>query len=359
MKKQIALLAVVASPLAIAADMPTVYGKINKVFVNTDQEQNSTKTRTRKSSEGVTDVANSESRLGAKGEVAVDGGMTANYKLELGVNSTSGNGKGTLSIRHAEVALKHAFGTLSFGQMYTPMSTLALGADFLYETIGGMAGSDVAARVDKASGSIGFNYRARVDGVTYQTPSFMGLTYTVSQDKNNTNDNNTAGVESHTEQVLSYKRDLGGMDLNVYVAYDMYSMTGTKDNKELIYGFNLSKDALKLSFAMSGSESTTAGNNFAKEIDRMFAGLSYNMDKHTVSFTYQTRETTNDGAKGTNNEVTQMALGYKHNCTKNLDLNLTAVMYELEDTTSGATADTKKDNGNEATLVGLGFQLKF
>lgn len=360
MKKGIALLAVVASPLAIAADMPTVYGKINKVFVNTDQEQDSGKTRTRKSSEGITDVANSESRLGAKGEVAVEGGMTATYKVEMGVNSTKGGGKGDLSIRHAEVNLKHNYGTLSFGQMYNPISNLALAADPIYETIGGMAGADVAARVENAEGAIGFTYRGRVDGASYQTPSMMGLTYTIAQDKNNDNDNDTANVATHTEHVLSYKRDLGGMDLNLYVAYDMWSQTGTTDNKDMLYGFNLTRDALKLSFAMSSLETTTAGAKFAEEIDRMFAAVTYSMNKHSVSFTYQTRETSNDGGvEDTNNEVTQMALGYKHNCTKNLDLNFTAVQYELEDTTKGASADTKKDNGNEATLLALGVQLKF
>lgn len=355
MRKGIALLAVVASPLAMSADMPTVYGKINKVFVNTNQED----VHARKSSEGVTDVANSVSRIGVKGGMDADG-MKVSYKLELGLNSTADTGAGTVALRNAQVSLAHTYGTLTFGQMYNQISALGLAADPMAENIAGFQGADVKARVASATGSVGFTYRGRVDGVSYTTPSMMGLTYTIAQDKNNKNDNNTDGVASHTEHVVAYKRDLGGMDLNLYVAYDMTNQVGTKDNKEMVYGLGLGKDAFKFNFAMSAYESTAAGSTTAEEIDRMFGALSYTMNKHNVAFTYQTKDTTNTGGtKDAKNEVTQMAIGYKHQCTTAMDLNLTVAKYEYNLTTSGATSADKKAVDNDATLIAAGIQVKF
>lgn len=363
MKKGIALLAVVASPLAMAADMPTVYGKINKAYVNVDQEQNTAKDRNNNSNAGIVDVQNSVSRIGAKGELSQEG-MTVAYKLELGLDSTGNSG---VALRNAEVSLKHAYGTLTLGQTYNPLSNIGLSADPMTENIAGFQGIDMAAFVNQASdlntnlgtSGIGFAYRGRVDGVTYTTPSMMGLTYTISQDKDNKNKRETKS-ENHTEHVLSYKRDLGGLNLNLYAGLGTWSQTETTDNKDMVYGLGLSKDAFKFNFTMSESESTAVGSKFAYEVSRMFAAASYSMNKHNVAVSYQSREDKNfDGTKDQKIETTQMAVAYKHQCSSAMDLNLTFAKLEIEDTTAGATATTKKDNGNDATLLSAGIQVKF
>ncbi|EQC44268.1 porin [Bacteriovorax sp. Seq25_V] len=365
MKKQIAVLAVLATPLASAMEMkmPTVYGKINKAYVNVDQEQNVAKTRNDKSNAGIVEVLNSVSRVGVKGSESVDGGITASYKLELGLDSTNDS----VALRNAEVSLKHSYGTLLIGQTYNPFSVVGLGADPMASNIAGHQGADMAQYVAQASSlktnlgtqGIGFTYRGRVDGATYTTPELMGFTYTISQDKDGKNERET-NTENHTEHLLSYKRAISGLDLNLYAGMGSWSQTGTKDNKEMLYGLGLTKNAFKFNAALSSSETKNVGNTFSYEIERTFVAASYSMDKHNIALTYQTREDKNfDNTKDSKYKTTQMAVGYKHQCTKNIDLNLTYAKLEIENETTGATSDDKKNNGNDATLIAAGIQLKF
>lgn len=376
MKKQIAILAVLATPLASAMEMkmPTVYGKVNKVIAYTDQDAinattataNGTSTDIRKSMDGVSDVGNSETRLGVKGDVAtMSEAMKASYKVELGLNSSkNGSGDyGRMRIRLAEVALKSNYGSVTLGQTYNPFSKIALAADPMSETVAGIAGADQSERI-RLGGNSGFGYRGRVDGLTYATPSFMGLTYTVSTDKNNKMSNVSGNSEygaTHYEHVLGFKRDLGGLDLNVYAGYHTWAQASMKSNSEMMYGLGLKKGAFSFNFTMTQEENEYIPTTSKKETtDRMFAALSYAMDKHTVSFSYQTRENRNVNGTDKNEDadITQMAVGYKHQCSENIDLNLTALTYEVKDKTT-ATGEAKKANENKATMVAAGIQLKF
>ena len=370
MKKQIAILAVLATPLASAMEMkmPTVYGKVNKVIAYTDQDN--TASVVRKSMDGGTDVENSETRIGVKGEVpTMSDAMKASYKIELGIGSTNSDqnddeGKyGRIRIRLAEVALKSSFGSVTLGQTYNPFSKIQLAADPLSETVAGMAGIDQTSRIRLGS-KVGMGYRGRVDGLTYATPSFMGLSYTVSTDRENKNSNLVGDAEygaTHYEHVLGFKRDLGGIDLNLYAGLHKWDMTGKKDLSEMMYGLGVKKGALSFNFTMTAEEQETVGKTDKETTDRMFGALSYTMDKHTVSFTYQTSEFRNKAGvkKASDADKTQMAIGYKHQCSENIDLNLTALTYEVKDKTGETNATTKKGLENKATMVAAGIQLKF
>ncbi|WP_372654986.1 porin, partial [Halobacteriovorax sp.] len=81
MKKVLGLaaLAVISTAAHAEMKMPTVYGKLTKNYMHVDQESKFN----RKSTPGLVDTDNSESRLGAKGSYEINSSLTAKYTLEL------------------------------------------------------------------------------------------------------------------------------------------------------------------------------------------------------------------------------------------------------------------------------------
>jgi len=369
MRKGIAIIAVSAAPFASAmqAEMPTVYGKINKVLAYTDQED----VHKRKTMDGVTEVHNSESRLGAKGKVKINKSMTAKYKLELGLNSTNegdagstSEGKyGRLRIRTAKVDVKTNFGTITYGQTYAVLSKMAKVVDPLDGTVAGFQGEDQKARIDKATKDIGFDYRSRVDQLAYTTPSMYGLTFTAATDRDNDNENEAAAIAdsgaTHYEYLARFQRDLGSVDLDLYLGHSTYSLASKGDQSYMMYGANLTMGNFGLNLGMSSQEDENrATTKVTEEIERMFGALSYSKDKCKFTFTYQTREDDNVGYVSNDKiDYTQLAVNYTHTFNKHASASLTALKWETDDKT--AANGTDKSYDNEATLVALGMQLKF
>ncbi len=362
MKKAIALVAAVATTGAIAhnhdgemfkMEAPTVYGKLNKVYTYVDQED----VHNRKTSDGVTDVTNSESRIGVKGNGEVFHVKTS-YKLELGINSTKDDDTNDFRIRVRESMLKlHTkYGKLMFGQTYPVVVKQGRRSDPLQETIAGHQGEDMSQRVANATKDLGFNDRSRADLVGYISPSLHGLTYSVSQDRGNgfSNDPANSNYGSRTtEHLLRYERGLGMVDLDLYAGLQKVNQASAQvDEETMTYGFNAKMKNFTVGFAMSTEEYDGNSNTEADEKERMFASLSYGMGKNTYAFTYQTREDSTDSAVQT--EYTQMAVNWAHQCNKWATFNLTAIKYEVEDVVD-ATASAE----NDATILATGIQLKF
>lgn len=364
MKKGIALLSVAAAPFASAMkmDTPTVYGKVNKVIAYTDQED----IHSRKSMDGVTDVANSETRMGVKGAVKHEG-HEIKYKVELGINSTYTDNNTTterIRIRQAMVGMKSKVGTFKFGQTYTVLAKQVSKSDPLSSTVAGVNGTDQSIRIDQAKSDVGFDYRSRKDLVAYSTPSLHGLKYSVSFDRNDDNSNDVgtgAYGAGNWEHLLQFHRDFGGLDMEIYLGYHKWDESNKGDQSNMVYGANLGYGNFGFNFGLSQAEEENKTTPVVKEeIDRMFAGLTYSMKKNTFSFTYQTREDKNQGnVNGTNFDYTQMAFGINHKCTKHVSLNLTALKYEVENKTADVTGTAKTSTENDATLVALGMQVKF
>lgn len=347
--------AVLAVPALVNAEMtmsaPTIYGKINKSFAYTDQD-----VKTRKSTTGVRDVDNSETRLGAKGEVAVSESIKAKYALEIGFNSsTTGSSdessKGRIRMRLAEGTFMTKFGSVTFGQTYAPSAAKALTLDPLSNTIFGVANADQTAIIGNAKSvgkkGLGAVYRSRVDLLSYTTPVFGGLTYTISSDKSNkmANDSTNAEYGPETfEHMVDFNHTMGDMKLNVFVNYQTTSSQATKDDTVLFYGAKLSMNAFDFAVSMTSEE--VEANNVKTEVERMIGALTYKMNAHKVAFTYQTAE------QKKSNETTQMALGYKYALDKNIELRGLVGTYEFKDKVTST-------NKNDATIFGLGTEIKF
>ena len=367
MKKTIALLAAGAALTAQAddhqmmkMDAPTVYGKLNKVFTYVDQED----VHNRKSTDGITDVSNSESRLGVKGKGEVLG-METYYKLELGVNSTNSNDGGDewrIRVRESLLKMKGKYGKLMLGQTYPVVVKQGRRSDPLQTTIAGHQGDDMKNRVSNAVKDLGFNDRSRADLIGYVSPSFHGLTYSISQDRgegysNDVSNSNYYGNTSY-EHLLRYKRDLGKVDLDLYVGLQTTARAAAQvDEETMTYGFNLGYNNFGLNFAMSTEEYDGNTNTNKDERERMFGALSYEMGKNKYAFTYQTREDSTDGSATA--DYTQMAVNWAHKCNKWATVNLTAVKYEKELKNTALTGDALKLQEADATVLAAGIQLKF
>ncbi len=351
MKKVIIAGLAVASTAAFAQstvkmDAPTVYGKINKEMTYADQD-----VKSRKSFSGVRDVDNSETRLGVKGNVEADM-VKASYALEVGLNSSndSDTSKGRIRMRLAEVKFDSKLGTITVGQTYTPISKKVLTLDPLSNTIFGIAHADQRALFANTQifgkGGLGAVYRARLDLISYTTPSFAGLTYSFSSDRDNKMSNDPANASygnTSYEHMVDFNHKFGNVSLNAFVAYQTTADAAQKDNTDLVYGAKVGFMNFDVAFSMSNSETETATK---VKIDKMIGAVSYTMNAHKVAFTYQTAE--DDSAPKT--EVAQYALGYKYALTSNIELRAAVGMYNVEKAGS---------NDNDSTVASLGTEFKF
>jgi len=113
MKKLLAIAVAVAFAAPAMADT-SVYGKAH-VSVNKTSGQS-------------LDMQSHTSRIGLKGSNALDNGLTATHKFELGINLTEGGG---LSSRDTWVGLKGGFGEVRFGRHTLPSDIYDDHADFM------------------------------------------------------------------------------------------------------------------------------------------------------------------------------------------------------------------------------------
>ncbi|MDD0852673.1 porin [Halobacteriovorax sp. GB3] len=343
-------LALVAAPAMadMHAKMPTFYGKLNKSVAYIDQDAT-----THKSFSGVRDVANSESRLGAKGNVDFDS-LKFTYALELGINSTQqSSDSGRIRIRQSHIGTETAFGTLVFGQTYTPSANIAVSIDPFVSTIFGVANADQKALVSGAAGSgLGMEYRSRKDLLMYKTPKFMGLQYIVSTDKNDkpsidSTPSNTEYGKETLEHLLTFNHKMGDNALLVFASMIKNNDVDTKDDETMMYGlkFDLGK-MMSLTATMGSSESTAAGTTTKTEEDRMMVAAKYNMNAHSFMAKYSTYEKKED------RDITQIALGYNYAYNKHVSMRASVGQYNV-DYKAASTTD------NDSTIVAFGTQLKF
>ena len=357
MKKVLVIGAAVLSASVYAdVDMklsaPTVYGKINKAMSYSNQD-----VKSRKSFSNVRDVDNSESRLGVKGTMEADM-LKASYNLELGLNSSNDSDTtlGRIRMRMAEIKFESKFGTVAVGQTYTPMSKKALTLDPLSNTLLGIAHSDqkviFANTKTFGKGGLGAIYRARADLISYTTPSFAGITYTVATDKENKMSNSpSAAAYGRTayEHLLDFNHKMNDWTLNAFAAYQMTGDASVKSDTDLFYGVKVGLQGFDVAFSMTNSEIESGGQK--RQIDKMIGAVSYKMNAHKVAFTYQTAEDDNKIA-ATKDEVAQFALGYKYAFNSNLEFRATAGMYNYDNKTTTA-------NKNDSSIFALGTEFKF
>ncbi|GEM_PF-4543396 len=366
MKKVIGLaaLAVISTAAQAEMAMPKIYGKLTKNYMHVDQESSFN----RKSTPGLVDTDNSESRLGAKGHYEINSSLTAKYSLELGLNSAANNdGTGTsgrIRIRLAKIDMVSKFGTLTLGQDYTADSLSMLKVDTFSGTVASGVGADYAAYVAGTQSGIGFKYRSRKDQVKYATPVFAGVQYTVSVDKNDNRSNNPAATSpevyapTYTTHLLSFDKKMDAMTLRLQSSLTHWAQASTGDNSNLHFGTVLGFGNLtfKAGWSKEENESVNSVSTNTDETTRMTLGFTYGMGDHTARLAYYASEKdAKTSTATTTTEDTQISAGYEYAFHKNVSMN--TIVSLLEHTDSSHTATNIKNN--EATVVSVGAVVKF
>ncbi|WP_417335558.1 porin [Halobacteriovorax marinus] len=359
MKKVIGLaaLAVISTAAQAEMQMPTIYGKVSKNYMHVSQESKFN----RKSTPGVVDTDNSESRLGAKGSYDLGNDMTAKYTLELGLNSAKENdGTGTsgrIRMRLAKVDLATKFGTLTLGQDYTADSAAMLQIDTFSGSVASGVGGDYAAYVEGTNSGIGFLYRSRKDLVKYATPVFAGVQYAISVDKNDKRSNDPASTNydaTYTTHLLSFDKKMDAMTLRLQTSMTHWAQAATGDNSNLHFGTVLGFGNLTFKAGWSKEENKSVGgvSTATDETTRMTAGLTYKMAAHTAKVAYyKAEEDAKRGATTTTEEDSQISFGYEYGFNKYVSLNTIVSLLDHKETTTA--------NNNDATVVSMGAVVKF
>ncbi|PIK16586.1 porin [Halobacteriovorax sp. JY17] len=353
MKKVLGLAALVAISTTAQAEMamPTIYGKLTKNYMYVNQEDFAN----RKSMTGVIDTDNSESRLGAKGSYEINSSLTANYALELGLNSSAADSgassSGRLRIRLAKIDLVSNYGTLTMGQDYTADALAVLKVDTFTGTVASGVGIDYATFVEGQDSGIGFMYRSRKDVIKYATPVFSGVQYTVSVDKND-NRSNTAtsagGQPTYTTHLLSFDKKMDAMSLRLQTSYTHWAMSSNSDNSNLHFGTVLGFGDLTFKAGWSKQE-VKPFTGASTETTRMTAGLTYAMAAHTAKVAYYKLE---EEVGAATEESSQISAGYDYAFNKNVSMNTIVSLLDNKDSTSTAT-------NNDATVLSVGAVVKF
>lgn len=221
--------------LAYAADLPQIYGRINKEIKYIKQDP----AAMRKQFYGPTEVDGAESNLGVKGKVPA-GPLTANYKLEIGVNSSRNNQPGNnapmvdglnsdqrIRIRYAFASVGNPkWGTVLVGQealagyarlySYDPLAysgAQLIGGD--YSFIAGYAGNGYPILPR------GFS---TVNQINYSTPVMSGVRLLLSHDFNNqTNSAKTIGTPAEDWWSGEFDYDIVLKDISNISVTGVYS----------------------------------------------------------------------------------------------------------------------------------------
>lgn len=193
MKKIALSLAVAAAPFVAQAETieiekPEFYGKVNIAQESVQQ----------KDAGNINQLNSNASRLGVKGNIALDGGLTAIYQAEFEVFIDDGDkgGDRTLSQRNTFAGIKGGFGQVQAGIFDTPFKAAQKKID-LFNDMQGDIKNVISASEKREKNS-----------VQYTSPSLGGLVATVDH-INSESETENSGLSAS----LAYSRD------TIYLAY--------------------------------------------------------------------------------------------------------------------------------------------
>ena len=369
MRSILAIIFLMTALPVLASDLPLpkIYGKINKESRYVSQTGLNGTTPYRKY-KGIVDVTNSESRLGAKGEFKMDG-PTLNYVLELGLNSTYyTDTAGRVRVRYAYLAFNDFWGTLTAGQTYVPSAALGLKLDPLSTTSVGLQGQDQAPSyggdVKSATSDIGYVYRGMKDLISYATPKFWGLQYTLSIDVNDYHDlSNPAGkkVIDYFEHMLTWGKAWDTLKLDFFLGLTTWSDSSRQDTKRWWGGPQLAMGPL--TFSAMYTFNKLKNDTGSRDTDTYtMLGATYKQEKHKISLSYGMHDIEHGNKVATNTAGNiywerQIAAGYFYAMTENFELR--ATYGNLRVKTDHPTVATASAFDNKANSFALGAQLCF
>jgi predicted porin len=245
------LICAVAPASAVASDELEVYGKINVTLQNADE-----------AAEEQVELKSNSSRIGVKGEKALNSSLKAIYQLEWGVNIDSEDGDDNITPRNQFVGLEGAFGTVKVGRHDTALKESQQDFDLFNDLEGDIAGT--------------FNGENRLrDYVGYVSPA-LGKSFHVTvnffpgEDPDSGND----GAADSSSVSLDYETEL----LYVAVAHDWDIDGEGVETLRLTGGYTFGSVRLMLLY-----QQTDAG---LADDDGFGASLAWTFGKNTAKLQY-------------------------------------------------------------------------
>jgi len=360
MKKSLIALAALAATSAFAQSSVTMYGNID-VGYGSHKTTNLNGTVATKSS-GVMDGSYAGSRIGFRGTEDLGGGLKANFVIEQGISSTSGDGfnkrvasaghqvdsAGTYSTgnnRQSFVGVSGGFGEIRAGYQYTNSYDLVAFNDLSRSEFngggfqngsGGIVGSSLSAH---ANGT-------RANAITYISPKIGALTIKAQvgqgTGRKEMSNNSAAGVNGYNANNNAYTSLMAAYAQGPVFLAAAYSKSDQKvDNAT-------AGDTLDIFGAALATQPTHATNTAARAQTAMTYGGSYDLGMAKLSFTMAKNE--GAGATSTVESVTK---------SRQYSVRVPVGAYELVASTGGLKKNTGATINNDftGTFYGVNYNM--
>lgn len=318
-----------AAAPAMAQSSTTVYGLVDLGFVRESGGPGGA--RNQKLTSGIS----AGSRLGFRGTEDLGGGLSAVYRLEMGLNSDTGTlGQGGRAFgRESWVGLQGGFGRILLGRQYTPVAFLQVETD-PFNT--GLAGT--SANLISAGGAGGSN---RMDNtVRYAVETKQGLTLDLAYAFGEKADDASASRE--------YGLAVGYVSGPVYVKLGHHNVNDAKGvpGKVTLLGAKYDFGVATAHFNYAVNRGSAVFGLINKDSRDLMLGISvpYGAGRFMASYIRKDDRTLD------NNDANQWAVGYMHNLSRRTALYASIARIHNNARAGAATGFYRVGNATEQGL---------
>lgn len=321
----LAIGAAIAMPGLALADAPTVYGKLNVSYENTNQEIDPLEGRT--DDEDVWELVSNASRFGVKGSEKISNSLDAIYQIEWQVDTT-GDGS-DLSQRNRFVGLKGGFGEFVVGKFDTPLKASQGKIDQFNDSVGDI--KNLADGEIRANDILQYSSPKIADAVQFKLAVMPGET---------TEDD---GPADYISASVAFSTDV------VYLALAVDDEVAGKDIVRLVG--QVKAGAVEVGALIQRSESSESSNDY--EADSLILSGAVKVGS-SGKIKGQIGMLEVDGGS----EGSQLALGYDHSLSKQTKVYGFINVYDYEDVTI-SLAGTEIVGDLTTRTLGVGMEHKF
>lgn len=250
-----------------------------------------------------TGVSNNASRLGLRGEQALDKGYKAVFKLESSVDFTGETG--TLNARDRYAGLAGSFGELRFGILDTPFKEAGARFDIFGDTIGdrrNILGIE-------SDGDDTYNQRAK-NSIVYVSPKLWNTQLVAQYSTANTSTATASGADNNDLTLASAGAVYAAGPLMVQAAYEKQKTKGDGVRLGGSYSFGATK--LGLIF-----ETLDGDGNAALTRDAFGANVQHSLGNTTLKAQLLSAD---DSEAGNDTGALNYTLGVFHKLAKQVEV---------------------------------------
>lgn len=351
----LAIAAAIAAPGVALADGPTVYGKLNVSYEMVDVDYAYPVTGDRSNSADRWELISNSSRLGVKGDAAINDSLKAIYQIEFGL-SADGDGS-TWSNRDRFVGLTGGFGTFQVGNFDSPLKKSQgkvdqfndLAGDLQHLFLGENRPNDILQYSSPVMGGLQINF-AFMPGEEYDD----GLNATSTpvdpdrpDERDGPADSFSTSVTFNSDMIyaaLAYDSEVSST-ANLGLVHPSYAFdtdTALFDTLRLTGVFTL--DALQLGVMYQMAESSDADYDGDLEQDGFLLSASYKLGQVVLKAQYGTSTFSNND---TNEDwdAEQIAFGADYLLSKQTTVFGYVNLLSYEEDTTGGEKQTKDNIG--------------